>query len=87
MHAVEIQTTKKKFIISIDKNRMDSAAFLQFVEDLKAKILTKEITSNKNKTNTVTEESEKTPLFLALQRFKGIATSDYPYSKYDVYEQ
>ena len=87
MQPVEIQTTKKKFIISIDKNWIDNDTFMRFVEYIKSKGISKEETTEVVETEVIIEKKVNTARFLAAQKFKGIAASDYQYSKYDVYEQ
>ena len=87
MEAIEIQTTKKKFIISIDKNRIDNASFVRVIEILKAQILDKENVAPWVEDEKNSEKKENTPRFIAAQKFKGSASSNYSPSKYDVYEQ
>lgn len=85
---IEIQTTKNKFIISIDKNRMDNDTFMRFVEYIKSKIAYKDEDVEVGETVINLERKADTKRFLAAQKFKGSAASlNCIYSKYNLYEQ
>ena len=87
MQPITIRTTADKFIVSIDKHRVDPEAFARFIEKLKLKILEKEDNLEESLDQLNLKTSHATKRFTAAQVFKSSAKSGLVTSKYDVYEQ
>ncbi len=87
MQPITIRTTPDKFIVSIDRHRVDGEAFARFIEKLKLKILAKEDNLGEILEQLSASEPRLTTRYLAAQRFKSSGQSAQITLKYDVYEQ
>ena len=87
MQPISIKTTSERFIVFIDKRWVDGEAFARFIEQLKLKIMSKDINFSETLDQLMSKESHQTPRYVAAQKFKSSAKSAYSSSKYNVYEQ
>ena len=87
MQAVKLDTTSDKFIISIDKNQIDTETVFKVVEILNSELVPINLSKSKKVKIKETNFLRKGDRFLKAQQFKATAPINYTYSKMDVYEQ